>query len=152
MIGSSFCGSSANRLILSCAHVPIVVAVRYRTLFMSKTSSAPISDFFSSALALSSRSLRSRSKLMRFSQSTAIDPYVLIAIYDNPPSKKSRWQRPPAVHLLFEARHARQHLKHNREIPLRQAHAARRRQHFVRGGCHRQWNVHVTPQFHCQQH
>src|SRR5215470_6132120 len=43
---------------------------------MSKQSSAPISDFSSSALARSSRSLRSRSKLMRSSQSTAIVPYV----------------------------------------------------------------------------
>src|SRR5580658_8656987 len=119
---------------------------------MSKTSSAPISDFFSSALALSSRSLRSRSKLMRFSQSTAIDPYVLIAIYDNLQYQKEPAARPPALHLFFEARHARQHLKHNREIPLRQTHRPRRRQHFIGGGRRRQRHIHMTPQFQRQQH
>src|SRR5580658_5002465 len=105
---------------------------------MSKTSSAPISDFFSSALALSSRSFRSRSKLMRFSQSTAIDPYVLIAIYE--------------TLLFFQARHARQHLKHNREILLRQTHAARRRQHLIGGGRGRQRHIHLAAQFEREKH
>src|SRR5208282_307007 len=43
-IGSSFCGRSVKRFALSCAQVPMWVAVMYRTLFMSKQSSAPISD------------------------------------------------------------------------------------------------------------
>src|SRR5713101_4798508 len=56
------------------------VAVRYRTLFMSKHSSAPISDFFRRSLARARRSRRRRSKSIRFSQSTAIVPYVGRAI------------------------------------------------------------------------
>src|SRR6266513_215916 len=47
---------------------------------MSKHSSAPISDFASSTLARASRPRRSRSKSIRFSQSTAIGPYVFSAI------------------------------------------------------------------------
>src|SRR5215471_4672056 len=47
---------------------------------MSKQSRAPTSDFWSNAFALSSRSRRRRSKSTRFSQSTAIVPYVGRAI------------------------------------------------------------------------
>src|SRR6516162_9846226 len=43
---------------------------------MSKQSRAPTSDFWSNAFALSSRWRRRRSKSTRFSQSTAIVPYV----------------------------------------------------------------------------
>src|ERR1017187_2257223 len=56
------------------------VAVMYRTLFMSKHNSAPISDFFRRSLAFARRSRRKRSKSTRFSQSTAIVPYVGRAI------------------------------------------------------------------------
>src|SRR5438876_10693209 len=48
---------------------------------MSKTSSEPISDFLSCSFARASRSRRSRSKSLRSSPSTAIVPYVLIAIW-----------------------------------------------------------------------
>src|SRR5258708_15146945 len=47
---------------------------------MSKQSSAPISDLASRDLARARRSVRKRSKSMRFSQSTAIVPYVGKAI------------------------------------------------------------------------
>src|ERR1700722_7104988 len=47
---------------------------------MSKQSSEPISDFASSAFTRARRSRRRRSKSMRCSQSTAIDPIVLMAI------------------------------------------------------------------------
>src|ERR1700690_151449 len=53
---------------------------------MSKQRSAPISDFLSSILTRASRSRRKRSKSMRCSQSTAMVPYVLIAIL-NPSAK-----------------------------------------------------------------
>src|SRR5580698_5100576 len=102
---------------------------------MSKTSSAPISDFFSSAFALSRRSLRSRSKLMRFSQSTAIDPYVLIAICDISTLTKTPVAKTTSgTSLFFKARHAGQNLENHCEILLLQTHAARRRQHFIGGG------------------
>src|ERR1700739_393346 len=51
----------------------------YRTLFISKQSSAPISDFVSNALTRDRRARRNRSKSMRSSQSTAIGPYVFNA-------------------------------------------------------------------------
>src|SRR5260370_12340068 len=56
------------------------VAVRYRTLFMSKHNSAPISDLARSSLPRARRPRRRRSKSTRFSQSTAIVPYVGRAI------------------------------------------------------------------------
>src|ERR1039458_7163369 len=56
------------------------VAVMYRTLFMSKHSSAPISDLSRRSLARARRSRRRRSKSTRFSQSTAIVTYVGRAI------------------------------------------------------------------------
>src|SRR2546428_478799 len=49
-------------------------------LFMSKHNNAPNSDCLSCFLMRVNRSLRSRSKLTRSSQSTPIRPYVLIAI------------------------------------------------------------------------
>src|SRR6266478_5874551 len=49
-------------------------------LFISKHNNAPSSDSLSTFLMRASRSLRSRSKLTRSSQSTPIRPYVLIAI------------------------------------------------------------------------
>ena len=48
-------------------------------LFMSKVSSAPSSEAFNKPFILFKRSLRSRSKLIRSSQSTAIVPYVFSA-------------------------------------------------------------------------
>ena len=73
-----------KRLTLSCAHVPMCVAVMYRTLFMSKQSNAPSEDFASSSLTRASRSRRSRSKSIRCSQSTAIVPNVFSAMPDLP--------------------------------------------------------------------
>src|SRR2546426_10604470 len=46
---------------------------------MSKQRSAPMSDFSTSAFTRASRSRRSRSKSIRCSQSTPIEPNVLIA-------------------------------------------------------------------------
>src|SRR3954452_23269944 len=54
-------------------------------LFMSKHSSAPMSDSFRNCFARASRSVRSRSMSVRCSQSTAIVPYVRVAICCAPP-------------------------------------------------------------------
>src|ERR1700675_4838713 len=55
------------------------VGGRERPFFLSKKRSAPISDLASKDLARARRSVRKRSKSMRFSQSTAIGPYVFSA-------------------------------------------------------------------------
>ena len=61
---------------LSIAQVPMCVAVMYRMFEKSNASSAPTSDFSSSALSLASRSLLRRSKSTRASQSTPFMPVV----------------------------------------------------------------------------
>ena len=71
-IGSPSRGRSTQRALLSRAHSPMCVLVTYRMLFWSKRSSAPSSESPKRRLGLSSRSLRSRAKSMRCSQSTAI--------------------------------------------------------------------------------
>src|SRR5579884_3552402 len=62
-------------------------------LFISKHSRAPSSDDLSRRLIRSSRSLRSRSKSTRASQSTPIRPYVLIAIFFSFLIDKAQLQR-----------------------------------------------------------
>ena len=74
MIGRSPWGRRQKRFSLSCAHVPMCVAVTYRMFVMSKHSSAPISDSASSFETRARRSSRRRSKRTRSSQSTAIVP------------------------------------------------------------------------------
>src|SRR6266576_3562047 len=71
---------------------------------MSKHSSAPISDFASSTLARASRSRRSRSKSIRFSQSTAIGPYVFSAISHLPRRATHRTPSKEAAILRLAAR------------------------------------------------
>jgi hypothetical protein len=78
--GSPPRGSSANLISLSMAQVPMWVAVMYLVLAMSKLSSAPSSDRSRCSFSLASRSVRSRSKSTRCSQSTAFVPNVRIAM------------------------------------------------------------------------
>src|SRR5256712_195269 len=73
-IGSPPRVSSAKRATLSRAHSPMVVLVRYRMLFMSKTSTAPRPAFAIACWARPRRYVWSRRKSTRSSQSTCIRP------------------------------------------------------------------------------
>src|SRR2546422_1610670 len=73
-IGSPPRVSSAKRATLSRAHSPMVVLVRYRMLFMSKTITAPRPAFAIACWARPRRYVWSRRKSTRSSQSTCIRP------------------------------------------------------------------------------
>ena len=64
--------TSTQRNSLSLAQFPMWVAVVYRMLFMSNKISAPRSDCSKAARTLAARSVRSRAKSTRCSQSVPI--------------------------------------------------------------------------------
>ncbi len=86
--GSPPRGSTANRISLSIAHVPMWVDVMYRMFAKSNVSNPPSDEASSVALSRASRSSRSRSRSIRCSQSTAFGPNVRMAMA--PPFVSSR--------------------------------------------------------------